>query len=257
LLLTEMKMKTKEFSVRIDPQLASWVRNQGFSASELVMRIGALGYHGKVNLAVADPGSGSERVTVRLAPRALSALREMTASRQSIVALRKTIAAGASARLLSPASAPKMPALCAQPGQIEREGVRAVRPLAETPLGSFLRDSEPLELGPVSGASLPGWITDAPLSTYADAPSPGPSYPIPGAAPRSVGEALAQSEIWKDPYFLLAVVIVGYVLYKLFRSFLAGGSTASAPIAIAAAPSVPDAPWTPASISGIAQGVWQ
>lgn len=249
----------KEFSVRLAPQLAQWVKQQRLSASELVMAIAAAGYHGKLNLAVNDPGAGPERVTVRIAPRALSAIREMTESRENLVALRRVIAAGASARMLppAPASAPRIPAPRVQPGQIEREEVRAVPPMPETPPGSFLRDPEPLQLGPVSGASLPGWITDAPLSTYPGAPSPESSYSIPGAAPRSASEALAQSEIWKDPYFLLAMVIAGYALYKLFRWLLADNSVAGAPTAAVAAPVAPDVSWIPRPISGIAQGVWQ
>lgn len=243
-------MKTKEFSVRIEPKLAAWVKDQEFSASELLMRIGSAGYHGKLNLAVPDPGAGSERITVRLTPRALSALREMTGSRKSLIALRRTFAAGASGRLLPPAPAPAPKVLTPrpQPGQIEREGVRAIRPMPETSPGSILRDPEPLEPGPVSGASLSGWATGLSLSSYGESAAP---------ASRVENESPV-SQLWADLLWNPAFyVLVACIIYGLYKWLFAGGSVAGITAGAAAVPVAPDVPWNPQAFSEITKGVWQ
>ncbi|MGH9482452.1 MAG: hypothetical protein ACRD1L_10230, partial [Terriglobales bacterium] len=86
---------SREFSVRVEPGIARWVKARG-SPSE-VARALALGAHrGRLHAeGVGDPGPGPERLTVRLAAREAAQVRTATRSRDSLVALRRLFAAGA------------------------------------------------------------------------------------------------------------------------------------------------------------------
>lgn len=90
---------SREFSIRIAPELAGWVCRHG-SPGRVIGAVATAAHRGLLRVNVPDPGPGPERVTVRVPERALPLIRELTHSRDSLVALRKLILAGYQARAL-------------------------------------------------------------------------------------------------------------------------------------------------------------
>jgi hypothetical protein len=90
---------SREFSVRVAPELASWVCRQG-PPSRVIGRVATAAHRRMLYVNVPDPGPGPDRLTVRVPERALPVIRELTHSRDSLVALRKLILAGYQARAL-------------------------------------------------------------------------------------------------------------------------------------------------------------
>jgi hypothetical protein len=89
--------------------LAEWVRQRGTPA-EVFGRIAGAVHRGGLSADVPDPGPGPERLTVRIPTRALPRIREVTHSRNNLVALRKLLLVGYQAHALPAARpAPALP----------------------------------------------------------------------------------------------------------------------------------------------------
>jgi hypothetical protein len=137
----------REFSIRLSPELAGWVRRQG-SPQDVLETLAVLTARGKLRADAPDPGPGPERLTVRFPVSGLPKLRRLTRSRQNLVAFRKLIAAGYESQAL-PASR-SVPALQGKPVRAFPEPVRAFPEPMRT-----LPESLALFSGPVREAVIP------------------------------------------------------------------------------------------------------
>jgi len=85
---------SREFSVRVSPELAQWVRSQGASPTRVLAGILRAVQDGRLTLKSRDPGPGTERFTVRVPKWALPYVREAGHSHKPLVAIRRIFQAG-------------------------------------------------------------------------------------------------------------------------------------------------------------------
>ena len=151
---------SREFSVRVSPELACWIRRRGASPTRVLAGIVNAVQRGRLEVKARDPGPGSERVTVRIPERALSSVREVGHSRENLVAIRKLYqaafeshnglaagrVAGALVRTTSrPASGAFVPSsLLLSPPALDRAGLPVTLRTSGGHLVSFGSDGQPL-----------------------------------------------------------------------------------------------------------------
>ncbi len=225
---------SREFSIRISRDLAAWVKRQGASPARVIAGLLSAALSGRLDLAgVRDPGPDSERLTVRIPERALPMIREAAHSRDNLVALRKLIQAGASASagtraLPGGAPAPSNTTTAALPS-------RPLLPARPTPAIAAPR----VQMVP----QLPGWITDAPLSTYAREMA---GRDLEG--PRDFLQSPSRTEVARASLVPGTVWLAGIVLFYLGR-WLFSKAAATTAGAGGVAPTV--AAWTPQAATGL------
>ncbi len=99
---------SREFSVRVSPELAQWVHSQGSSPTRVLAGILRAVQDGRLSVKTRDPGSGPERVTVRVPKWALPYVREAGHSRKPLVAIRRIFQAGFESGKAPSLDAPKV-----------------------------------------------------------------------------------------------------------------------------------------------------
>lgn len=175
---------SREFSVRVSPELAQWVRSQGSSPTRVLAGILRAVQDGRLSVKTRDPGSGPERCTVRVPKWALPYVREAGHSRKPLVAIRRIFQAG-----FESSKAPSLDAPKAERSRAYQES-RAIEKIAPVPNAGHIQPrfqalpivvhtdrlsgpsmTVPRRRGKVSWRTLDGQIVEA------KAPSPvGPGH---------------------------------------------------------------------------------
>lgn len=237
---------SREFSLRVSEDLAAWVRQQG-PPSRVLGAVASAAHRGRLHAAVPDPGPGPGRLTVRIPEQALPRIRELTRSRDSLVALRKLVLAGYEAKMLlgpaveNPALPMRahVPPLRALPpsSQIEVSPVRAAASLMPYPGARLLNSSPCLE--------NPGFLNRTRRS-------------IPNLAPLAEKRSTGFLAPLADHPVMPWVVVFGFPLLGLLLLFLFAKPKPPARVnALPAVSPLPkDSSWVPEAGSRLAELIW-
>ena len=99
---------SREFSVRVSPELAGWIRSCGTSPTRVLAGILRAVQDGRLSASVRDPGVGPERLTVRVPKWAIPSIRQVGHSRKPLAAIRRIFQAGFESSKAASLSAPKV-----------------------------------------------------------------------------------------------------------------------------------------------------
>jgi len=232
---------SRELAIRVPSEIGAWVRQQSGSATETVLVLAKGVWNRRESIGVVDPGSGTDRLKIRLEPRALQFIRAATHSRDATAAVRKLLAWGYGRAL--PAS-PSHPRVLPIP-RIVAPRVQTVPELLVEPQ---LESALPEMLPGASVASLPGWIADAPYSTYSSEISAIEARPVAGIETQDALPAFWW-DIWKEPGAWILLLLAGYALWRWLSSQPVATATTASVGTANAAPRI--AIWKPQVPTGL------
>lgn len=260
---------SREFSVRVNPELAGWVRCAGESPTRVLAGILHAIQQRRFQVNSRDPGVGSERLTVRVPERALAYVREAGHSRETLVAIRKLYSAAFEFTRALPAS--RVSVLSQPPARSVPRAPSLLPSRAASSLTLLTSGGRSIPFGPdgrpvLGDASLAlantighggyglaaGNASEAPLGAL-DAPS----FRLPASLDAFI-QAVPVPVVILGSLALIAGI--GWFLSKGLGSLFAGGAATGAKLAVGAATAAKAAPavvpWIPKAISVLAKAVW-